>query len=146
MSPTAVVPVVLDHEGGSKLPHRKYRGDAGADLVTSEEVTVPPGEFRDVPTGLRLGLPNGYWARIVGRSSTLRKRGLLVAEGVIDQGYTGPIYSGVWNLTDAPITIHVGERVAQLILHAIVPAIYVETNEVVSSDGRGHNGFGSSGF
>lgn len=140
---TRVAIALDDHR--ARVPARKYLGDAGADLYTSEEVVVPPGEFRDVPTGIRLGLPTGHWARIVGRSSTLRKRGLLCAEGVIDQGYTGPIYAGVWNLTDEPITIAVGERVAQLILHRIVEATYDQALEVVSSDGRGHNGFGSSG-
>lgn len=139
-----MVQTVLDSDN-ARVPARKYAGDAGADLYTSEEVTVPPGEFRDVPTGLRLGLPWGYWARITGRSSTLRKRGLLVAEGVIDQGYTGPIYSGVWNLTNEPVTIAVGERVAQLILQPIVGAVYGEADQITSSDGRGSNGFGSSG-
>lgn len=139
------VAVVLDH-AEARVPVRKYDGDAGADLITSEEVTIEPGSFRDVPTGIRLGLPPGYWVRICGRSSTLRRRGLLVAEGVIDNGYTGPIYAGIWNLTDEPVTIRVGERVAQMILHRVVEADYREAGEVMSSDGRGHNGFGSSGF
>lgn len=145
MNPTVLVATVLDHANAC-VPQRKYKGDAGADLHTSEEVTIPPGEFRDIPTGIRLGLPGGYWARIVGRSSTLRKRGLLCAEGVIDQGYTGPIFAGVWNLTDEPITVKVGERVAQLILHRIEPAVYFQSAVVQSSDGRGTNGFGSSGL
>lgn len=138
------VGVVLSHLE-ARVPERKYVGDAGADLVTSEEITIEPGSFRDVPTGICMGLPEGYWARICGRSSTLRKRGLLVAEGVIDNGYTGPIYAGLWNLTDEPVTILVGERVAQVILHRIVDAAYDQVDAVVSADGRGTNGFGSSG-
>lgn len=138
------VQVVLEHEN-AKLPTRGYQGDAGVDLYTSEQVTIEPGTFRDVPTGIRLGLPAGYWARITGRSSTLRKRSLLCAEGVIDNGYTGPIYAGVWNLSPLPRTIEVGERVAQLILHRIEPLEFEQVDEVVSVDGRGSNGFGSSG-
>lgn len=141
---TVPVGVVL-FQDTAQVPIRHYHGDAGADLYTSQEVAIPPGEFRDVPTGLRLGLPPGHWARITGRSSTLRKRGLLVAEGVIDNGYTGPIYAGCWNLTDQPVTVAVGERVAQLILFPIVPAEYDEVAEITSADGRSDNGFGSSG-
>jgi dUTP pyrophosphatase len=138
------VQVVLDHPNAC-VPARKYHGDAGADLVTSEEVTIPPGSFRDIPTGIRLGLPPGYWVRIAGRSSTLRRRGLLVAEGIIDNGYVGPIYAGIWNLNEEPVTIRVGERVAQMVLHRIADAKYFEVDSVESADGRGHNGFGSTG-
>lgn len=139
------VEVVL-FQDEARIPERKYVGDAGVDLVTSQEVVVPPGEFRDVPTGLRIGLPPGFYARITGRSSTLRKRGLLVSEGIIDNGYTGPLFSGVWNLTSEPVTIAVGERVAQLILHPITAVPFLQVNDIVSADGRGSNGFGSSGL
>lgn len=138
------VQVVLEHEH-AHLPTRGYPGDAGVDLYTSETTVVPPGQFRDVPTGIRLGLPEGYWARITGRSSTLRKRGLMVAEGVIDNGYTGPIFAGVWNLSDYFVEIAVGDRLAQLILHRIEPLPFEEAVGIVSVDGRGSNGFGSSG-
>lgn len=138
------VKVVLEHPN-AKLPTRGYKGDAGVDLFTSETTVIPPGSFRDVPTGIRLGLPEGYWARIAGRSSTLRRRGLLVAEGVIDNGYTGPIYAGIWNLTDTDAVVAVGERVSQLILHRIEPLEFEQVDDVISVDGRGSNGFGSSG-
>lgn len=137
--------VALDHVD-AEVPNRSMAGDAGADLYTSEQTTIRPGTFADVPCGIRLQLPPGYWARITGRSSTLRKRGLLVSEAVIDNGYTGPIYAGVWNLTRDPVIVRVGERIAQLILNPIVQADYrVTAGELVSIDGRGSSGFGSSG-
>lgn len=138
------VQVVLEH-AEAKLPTRGFPGDAGADLYTSERTVIQPGTFRDVPTGIRLGLPAGYWARITGRSSTLRRRGLLCAEGVIDSGYTGPIFAGVWNLADEPRTIEVGERVAQIILHRIEALEFQQATDIVSVDGRNASGFGSSG-
>lgn len=136
--------VALD-SSQAEVPFRAYEGDAGADLYTSEQTVVRPGSFADVPCGIRLQLPVGYWARITGRSSSLRRRGLLVSEAVIDNGYTGPIYAGVFNLTDTPVVVQVGERVAQLILHPVVSANYQVTDEIVSYDGRGPAGFGSSG-
>lgn len=132
----------------AKLPTKARDGDAGYDLYVSERTVVYPGKFRDVHCGIRLQLPAGYWGRITGRSSTLRKRGLLVSEGVIDNGYTGPIYVGIWNLAKLPVVVEVGERLAQLILHRMADGIAVAEvgeDDLWSRDGRGSDGFGSSG-
>jgi len=143
-------PLVFTSDGG-KMPTRSHPGDAGYDLYVSEEVTIEPGEFADVPCGIRVSLPPRVWGRITGRSSTLRKRQLLVAEGVIDTGYRGPIYSGVWNLGDEPHVVQPGERIAQLVLHDNIAGRY-QAIEVpgrqfdrIPGDGRGEAGFGSSG-
>ena len=58
----------------AKLPTRGYDDDAGMDLYVDEQVTVAAGEFADIPTGVAVDLPDGYWARITGRSSAWRKR------------------------------------------------------------------------
>lgn len=138
-------------EGGT-MPTRAYSGDAGYDLYVSRSVDVPPGGFVDVHTDIRVALPSHLWARIVGRSSTLRNRGLLVVEGVIDSGYRGWLYSGVRNMTDAPVSVRKGERLAQLIPHLNVAAALPEATGVSQADfdalphdGRAHSGFGSSG-
>ena len=63
---------------------RVHQGDAGLDLYcTTEAIVVPPGGFVDIPLGVSVEIPEGYWAMLTGRSSTLRKRGLLVNQGVI---------------------------------------------------------------
>lgn len=127
------------------MPLQERSGDAGADLYVSEAVTIEPGEFVDVESGLRVQLPAGHWGRITGRSSTLRKRGLLVSEAVIDNGYIGSLYVGVFNLSPQPVYVAVGERLAQLILHPIVHARAEAADVLFSVDGRGTAGFGSSG-
>lgn len=139
-----LVAVTSEH---GKLPARSRDGDAGYDLYVSETVRIWPGEFADVECGIRLQLPAGYWGRITGRSSTLRKRGLLVNEAVIDNGYTGGIYTGVWNLGREMVRVARGERLAQLILHRVEAAevLQVEAGDLYSRDGRGTDGFGSSG-
>lgn len=106
-----LIPFVLD---GGTLPTRANDGDAGYDLYVSEDRVIEPSDFEDVPCGLRVALPPGVWARITGRSSTLRKRHLMVAEGIIDTGYRGPLYTGVWNLGSEPAEVRKGERIAQL--------------------------------
>lgn len=138
------------------LPTRSYDGDAGFDLYCDciddeffddDYVVVKPGKFTDIPVGVAVGLPTGYWARLIGRSSTMRRRGLLVAEGIIDNGYIGPLYVGVWNLTDTAVKVTHGERIAQLILHTNDNAAFEPTwaTGPLRSTARGSNGMGSSG-
>lgn len=133
------------------LPTRAHETDAGYDLYVSEATTVPPGAFVDVHTDVRVALPAFMWGRIVGRSSTLRRRNLLVVEGVIDPGYRGLLYSGVRNLGDKPVTVERGERLAQFIPHfnaahgLAIPALTQAQFDALPHDGRGAAGFGSSG-
>lgn len=131
----------------ARIPTRGHDGDAGYDLFVSETTLIKGGEFTDVPCGIRVQLPVGYWGRITGRSSTLRKRGLLVNEAVIDNGYVGLIFTGVFNLGQADRTVHAGDRLAQLILHpiSVVPVHWATPDRLASRDGRGDSGFGSTG-
>ncbi len=129
----------------SPMPNRAYPDDAGVDLTTQEIVTIEPGQFVDVRTQvLETELPRGYWGMIVGRSSTLRKHGLHIPSAVIDPGWRGPLYVGVWNLSTIAKTIYPGDRLGQLILvtNHPLPVVAVDT---VTDSARGVNGFGSTG-
>ena len=129
-----------------KLPTRVYPDDAGLDLYVSEDVTVPPGDFRDIPTGLGVELPEHCWAYLTGRSSTLRKLNLLVNPGVIDAGYRGELFAGVWNLGSMPVTVRTGDRLAQLIVMSNSTRMYRPTMvDKLTPHDRGVQGFGSSG-
>jgi dUTP pyrophosphatase len=132
----------------AKLPSKAHPDeDVGFDLHTVAATTVPPGEFRDVPVGIGYELPSGFWGRIAGRSSALRKRGLLVIEGTIDPGFRGDIYVCALNTTKDPVTVHVGERIGQLIpVRAEGVGWTVEVVESLSGSSRGVKGFGSSGL
>lgn len=127
-------------------PGRSFDGDAGFDLPIAEDTMVRPGEFVDVPHAFRAAAPPGYWLRITGRSSTLRKHGLLVNESVIDEGWRGPLFAGVRNLGDEPVLLSRGMRVAQVIPQRL-DAADIETREVESlrPGDRGEQGFGSTG-
>lgn len=128
------------------LPTRGYKTDAGYDLYTHGNYVIMPNDFVDVSCGVSVDLPDGTWGLITGRSSTLRKRGLLVAQGVIDEEYTGLLYAGCKNLTDQPVEIKDGERVAQLILHYAPGQAYTPTWGAPRQKQRGSNGFGSTGL
>ena len=127
------------------VPTRTHRGDAGFDLYVAEDTCVEPNSFRDVETQLKVALPDGYWGRIVGRSSTVRRRQLLVVEGIIDQGYRGPLFFGVQNLSSHSIPVQAGERLAQLILNRIITVDWQEVEYLERTD-RGERGFGSTGL
>lgn len=133
------------------IPARSHAGDAGFDLFVAQDTFVGYDEFVDVSCGVRIALPAGTWGRITGRSSTLRKRGLLVIDGVIDNGYRGPIFAGVRNMTKNGVKLARGERVAQLIFHDLVTPRYTPMSvsgaafEAIPHDGRGASGFGSTG-
>ena len=127
-----------------RQPKRAHSGDAGYDLFVSRDVIIPPRSFVDVHTDIAVIFPDQVWGRVTGRSSTLRRRGLLVAEGIIDNGYTGELFTGVYNMGDEPVEIKKGERLAQLIPHFLVHLSWKEVKEIPTT-GRGADGFGSTG-
>lgn len=127
-------------------PKRQHSGDAGYDLTVSRDVVVPAHSFVDVHTDVAVIFPDGVWGRITGRSSTLRRRGLLVTEGIIDNGYTGELFTGVYNLTNEDIQVKRGERIAQLVPHVLINLEWSEGSERdLIATGRGSDGFGSTG-
>ena len=127
-------------------PTQAHDDDAGFDLYVDGDWTVQPGQFVDISLGISVKLPGGTWGLLTGRSSTLRRLGLMVTQGVIDCGYTGPLFAGVWNLTQFPVEVKHGDRIAQFIIMPNVTESVVP-QKVISLPGttRGSKGFGSSG-
>lgn len=127
-------------------PTKAYADDAGFDLYCDAEMTIEPHTFVDVPLGVAIKVPEGTWGLLTGRSSTLRKYGLMVTQGIIDCGYTGPLFAGVWNMTEQPIKIEQGMRLVQYILMTNA-SLNVEAQQVdeLPETNRGAAGFGSSG-
>lgn len=131
---------------GAKAPYKKYTGDAGWDLFASRTCVVGAGETADVHTDVRINMPPYLYARITGRSSSLRNHNLLVNEGIIDNGYTGEMFICVHNVGDKPFTIEKGMRIAQVLFHPIEDVRWSEVDEIKPTPGkRGDNGFGSTG-
>ncbi len=129
------------------LPEYQTSGSAGFDLASSADVTVQPGEFALVPTGLVIAVPPGHFLGVFARSSTPLKRGLMVANGVgvVDSDYCGPgdeIKIQVINVTQAPVEVRRGDRLAQGVILAYARAEWEEEASLVAAT-RG--GFGSTG-
>lgn len=130
------------------LPVYARAGDAGLDLLASEDATLAPGDRQAVGTGLAVAIPEGYAGFVHPRSGRALREGLSVANapGLIDSGYRGEIKVILVNLDPRnDITIKRGEKIAQLVIHRVESADLVEVVELPSSE-RGTGGFGSTGL
>ena len=135
----------LDHAVG--LPAPATGKAAGFDLASAVDIEVPAHGIRLIGTGLVIGVPDGYFLGIFARSSLPLKRGLIVANGVgvIDADYCGPadeIKIQVLNVTDVPVKVLRGERLAQGI---VLPCPRIEWDEVTEVSAPTRGGFGSTG-
>lgn len=137
---------VLARAGAARLPTRGYPDDAGLDLYVSEATIVRAGKFVDVPCGLAVELPEWSWGMLTGRSSALRRLGLLVNTGIIDHQYRGELFAGTFNLTQQDVLLEPGQRIAQLIVMPnLTKDLQPVWTEELSKTDRGENGFGSTG-
>ncbi len=129
------------------LPAYAHLGDAGADLVTTVDVRLAPGERVLVPTGIALALPEGYAAFVHPRSGLALRHGLSIVNtpGTIDAGYRGEIKVLLVNHDPSEaVTLRRGDRVAQLVVQRVEHVRFVES-EVLPASERGSGGYGSTG-
>ena len=128
-------------------PEYALPGDAGADLVTTIDVTLHPGQRQLVPTGVAMAIPNGFAGFVHPRSGLAVRAGLSVvnAPGTIDAGYRGEIKVPLINLDPTEtIQLRRGERIAQLVIQPVYQANFVDVDELPKT-ARNDGGFGSTG-
>ena len=124
-------------------PTRAYPTDSGLDLYVSETVTIPPRTTKIVKTDVAIELPVGYEGQVRPRSGTSLKTKLRVALGTIDQTYHKEIGIITDNISDKPIIVEKGQRLAQLV---VTPVVYPEVNEVERFENESdRSGYGSTG-
>jgi dUTP pyrophosphatase len=130
----------------ARVPIRAHEGDAGVDLVAVEETVIPPGERRDLGTGLALAIPPGYAGFVQPRSGLAFKYGIMVVNspGLIDSGYRGEVRVSLYNSGAEPFAVEVGRRIAQLVVQKVEEPVFRES-AVLCSTSRGAGGFGSTG-
>lgn len=125
------------------LPTRAHADDAGLDLYGLEDVTLQAGQGQVVRTGVAVAVPVGHVGLVCDRSS-LAKRGLKTAGGVIDAGYRGEVGVVLWNISGGPQALKKGERLAQLLIIPVATPAPVEAEDL-GETARGAGGFGSTG-
>ncbi len=134
-------------DDGVPLPSYAHPGDAGADLTTTVDLRLEPGERAMVPTGIGIALPEGYVALVHPRSGLAARHGLSIvnAPGTVDAGYRGEIKVMLVNLDPKePVELRRGDRIAQLVVQQVERARFVEVTRLPES-ARGAGGYGSTG-
>ena len=116
------------------------------DLRASEDVEFKKGEFKLIPLGVAMELPNGYEAHVVPRSSTFKNFGLIMtnSEGIIDNTYCGD--NDMWKFPAIAIrdtVVHKNDRICQFRIMRNQPEIIFK--EVEHLEGVNRGGFGSTG-
>lgn len=147
-APVSVAVRRLAHGADLPLPDYATAGAAALDLLAAvaAPVTLPPLGRALIPTGIAIALPAGYEAQVRPRSGLALKQGITVlnAPGTIDADYRGELGIILINLSDAPVTIRRGDRIAQLVLAEVARLAWNEVAELPETP-RGSGGFGSTG-
>lgn len=128
------------------LPSYAHASDAGMDVRSVEDVTVPAKGRVLVHTGLVMLLPPMYEAQVRPRSGLALKHGITVLNtpGTIDAGYRGEVGVILANFGDGDFEVKKGDKVAQIVVAPVVKAEIEEASEIDETD-RGAGGFGSTG-
>jgi dUTP diphosphatase len=130
-------------------PERAHVGDAGYDLRSVDEVSLPPGGRALIRTGISVAIPEGYAGLVLPRSGLAMRHGVAPVNtpGLIDSGYRGEIMVPLINHDhEESFRIERDMRVAQLVLVRAEEVAFAEVQTLeAGTDGRGEGGFGSSG-
>lgn len=147
LEPPGVQVLLTRLDSGVPLPAYAHLGDAGADLVTTADLTLNPGQRAVVGTGVAIALPVGYAGFVHPRSGLAARAGLTVlnAPGTIDCGYRGEIRLCLINLDPSePVWLQRLDRVAQLVVQRVEHPTFCEVTTLPGSS-RGTSGYGSTG-
>lgn len=125
-------------------PSRGSAKAAGYDLRSSTKVTVPARGSVTVDTQCKVEMPSGHYGKIEGRSGLAVRHDIVAFGGVIDEDYRGTIHVKLFNHSDTPYGVEIGDRIAQLVIQRYAN---LSVHRVTSLDTtvRGMAGFGSSG-
>jgi dUTP pyrophosphatase len=140
--------ILITAKEGAMLPEYATKASSGMDLLAfiDKPITLKPFERVLVPTGIYIGIPEGYEAEIRPRSGLAHKFGITILNtpGTIDSDYRGEIKVLLINLGTESFTIQKGDRIAQIVFKHVIKARLVAVEKLPETS-RGEGGFGSTG-
>lgn len=143
------VEIAVLSEENVTIPSYASSGASGADVraFLEQEIVIPPGEVRLVPTGLRFCIPHGYEIQVRPRSGLALNSQISVLNtpGTIDADYRGEVKIILINFSQTPFVVSPGMRIAQLVVAPVVQAQFTPKAELVETT-RGAGGFGHTGI
>lgn len=125
-------------------PSYAHQGDAGLDIFSAEDAVIKAGERKNIRTGLKMELPEGYVALMWDKSGLALKNGVKTMAGVIDSCYRGEIGIVLVNLGKKDFEIRKGQKIAQMLIQKVENA-EIELAKKLSDTRRAEGGFGSTG-
>ena len=138
----------LPHGADLPLPAYQSKDAAGLDLVAAVRapVSIAPGAWASIPTGISIALPRGTEGQVRPRSGLAARHGISVLNtpGTIDADYRGEIQVLLVNFGSEAFSVSRGLRIAQLVITPVLHATVVEA-ERLNKTKRGAKGFGSTG-
>ena len=144
------VPIRCSCTSPELIPRYQYEGSSGADLhadIPEEQpITINPGRWERIPTGLRLEIPRGYEAQVRPRSGLSSRHGVTILNtpGTVDSDYRGEIKVVLVNLGESEFVIQPGMRIAQIVFAPIARIAWRVVEELPATE-RGQGGFGHTG-
>lgn len=135
----------------AQIPKAATAGAACFDLCAAlpedqSVFVVEPGRVAAIPTGLAVEVPPGFELQVRARSGLALKSGLTLVNGIgtVDSDYRGEIKVISTILSDKPLEIRTGDRIAQALVSPVLKVEHVETQDLSDTE-RGTGGFGSTG-
>ena len=133
----------------AELPYHGSKDSAGYDLraCLSQDVTIKPGEFKLIETGVGIEIPTGYFGMVCPRSGLAIKHGITVlnSPGIVDSDYRGELKCILINHSKRDFIVEDKMRIVQIIICKYEDINWVETQKIAKSS-RGEGGFGSTGI
>ena len=135
--------------GDLPLPAYQTAGASGMDLCAAVDtpVTLQPGEWKLISTGIRVSVPESFEAQVRPRSGLAFRHGVgvLNAPGTVDSDYRGVVSVILFNFGNSPFVVQRGDRIAQMVIQKVVRAEWVESESLDGTE-RKSGGFGSTGM
>ena len=130
------------------LPRYMTAQAAGMDLHANvhEDWVLASGEYKLVPTGVRLALPEDSEAQVRPRSGLALRHGVTIlnSPGTVDADYRGELAVLLINHGREDFVIRRGDRVAQLVISPVFHPVFQQVEEL-DETGRGAGGYGHTG-
>ena len=129
----------------ARKPKKAHQDDAAFDVFSAQAGTIAPKKWLEFRTGIAMQLPQGYYGKFASRSGLMFKHDIHAFHGTIDNGYRGEMVVRLFNYSDVPFEVKIGDRVAQLVILPYLQADGIEVEELEGTE-RGSSGFGSTGI
>ncbi len=146
-----MIKIKIVNKSKNELPEYAHPGDSGLDVRANleEAIILNPLERKLIPTGIHMGIPEGYEVQVRPRSGMALKRGLTVLNtpGTVDSSFVGEIGVIIINLSNEIQHILPGEKIAQLVVMKVEKAdldLAFRLDELDATE-RGADGYGSTG-